>query len=304
MTFLVDAFNWCVKNDLGIKEQKENLMAEALIAGLFSLVFGLWLGVKLSSKVAVPVLKDRDRTQAIDRANYLRVLQRELANILIWRDPQRYISLFKKLTLDCKQLESWRSEEIKKRLAELSEKYPFYENFDVIELREYVLYADGIWQSYDELENAYIDIVMFEALSVEGDPTWKDAVTRGSIRKFSSQDTKHLSKYVQMIEDTKFRLRIDQAMKRYYSGSDAMILDNDFYSVKMNLNNHSPATEYLIHLKATNEFAIYELFTYDSGKTTNTFYRSDSTFETRDLIISVSHGLLEEIERFTKLSSI
>lgn len=279
-------------------------MAETLIASFLSLVIGLWLGVKLSSKVAIPVLKDRDRTQAIDRANYLRVLQRELANILIWRDPQRYISLFKKLTLDCKQLESWRSEEIKKRLAELSEKYPFYENFDVIELREYVLYADGIWQSYDELENAYIDIVMFEALSVEGDPTWKDAVTRGSIRKFSMQDTKHLSEYVQMIEDTKLQLRIDQAMEKYYyaRNQDTRILDNDFYSVKMNLNNHSPANEYLIHLKATNEFAIYESFTYDSGKTTNTFYRSDSTFETRDLIISVSHGLLEEIERYASLS--
>ena len=119
-------------------------MVGALIAGLLSLVGGFWLGAKLSSKVAIPVLKDRDRTQAIDRANYLRVLRRELANILIWRDPQRYISLHNQLTLDSKSLESWRSEEIQKRLAELSVKYPSYDDFDVIDLREYVLYADSV----------------------------------------------------------------------------------------------------------------------------------------------------------------
>ena len=94
-------------------------------------------------------------------------------------------------------------------------------------------------------------------------------------------------------------------MEKYYyaRNSETRILDNDFYSVEMNLNNHSPANEYLIHLKTTNEFAVYESFMYDNGKTTESFYRSNSTFETRELIVGVSHGLLEELERFTKLSS-
>lgn len=280
-------------------------MVAALIAGLLSLVGGFWLGAKLSSKVAIPVLKDRDRTQAIDRANYLRVLRRELANILTWRDPQRYISLHNQLILDSKSLESWRSEEIQKRLAELSVKYPSYDDFDVIGLREYVLYADSVWHSYDELESAYIDIVMFESLSVEGDSAWKSAADSGFIRKFSLLDPKHLLKYVQTIEDTKLQLRINQAMEKYYyaRNPETKILDNDFYSVAMNLNNHSPANEYLIHLKTTNEFAVHESFRYDNGKTTKSFYRSNSTFETRELIVGVSHGLLEEFERFTKLSS-
>ena len=225
-------------------------MVEALIAGLFSLVGGFWLGAKLSSKVAIPVLKDRDRTQAIDRVNYLRVLRRELANILIWRDPQRYISLRKQLTSDCKSFESWRIEEIEKRLAELSTKYPSYDDFDVIELREYVLYADGVWQTYDELESAYIDIVIFEALSVEADPAWKSAAARGFISELSLQDTKHLIEYVQMMEDTKLQLRISQAMEKYYyaRNPETRILDDDFYSVKMNLGNFSPANEFISKL--------------------------------------------------------
>ena len=281
-------------------------MAEALIASLFSLIVGIWLGFKLYSKTVIPVLKEKEKTQAIDRANYLMVLRRELANILVWRDPQRYISLHKKLTLDSQSLKSFRSEEIKKRLAELTTKYPFYVDFDVIGLREYVLYMDGIWQSYDELESSYIDIVMFASLSFEGDPAWKSAADIGLIHKFSIGDSTHLIEYVQMIEDTKLQLRINKAMEKYYysSNSESRILDNDYYTVKMNYNNRSPANEYTIHLKATNEFAVYESFTYDSGKTSISFYRSDSTFEKRDLIISVSSGLLEEIERFTQISSI
>jgi len=281
-------------------------MTEALIAGLFSLIGGFWLGIKIYSKTVIPVLKDKDKTQAIDRANYLMVLRRELANILVWRDPQRYISLHKKLILDSKSLESWRSEEIKKRLAELTVKYPFYVDFDFIGLREYVLYVDGVYQSYDELENSYIDIVMFESLSIEGDPAWKSAADVGLIHKFSLGNSTHLIEYVQMIEDTKLHLRINQAMEKYYYSNNAetRILDNDFYTVKMNFDNLSPALEYTIHLKYSNEYAVYESFVYDSGKTTNSFYRSDSTFEKRDLIIGVSHGLLEEFERYTKLSSI
>jgi hypothetical protein len=280
-------------------------MAEALIASLFSLTVGIWLGFKLYSKTIIPVLNDKDKTQAIDRANYLKVLRRELANILVWRDPQRYIALHKKLTLDSKNLESFRSEEIKKRLAELTAKYPFYVDFDVIGLREYVLYVDGIWRGYDELESSYIDIVMFESLSIERDPAWKIAADCGLIDKFSTGDSTHLIEYVQMIEDTKLQLTINQAMEKYYyaRNSESGILDNDYYTVKMNYNNRSPASEYTIHLKATNEFAVYESFTYDSGKTSISFYRSDSTFEKRDLIIGTSYGLLEEIDRFTKLSS-
>ena len=97
---------------------------EFFFVGLAALIVGFLLGIKLTAKAALPGIKDIQGTQAIDRANYLFILRRELANILIWRDPQRYLRLYQELSSELSSLESWRLEEIKKRLADLCEKYP------------------------------------------------------------------------------------------------------------------------------------------------------------------------------------
>ena len=103
---------------------------ELFLVGLVALVVGIFLGSKLVGFVASPVVKDLQKTQAIDRASYLFTLRRELANILIWRDPQRYVELYKELCSEFNSFKSWRLEEINKRLSELSKEYPFYTDFD------------------------------------------------------------------------------------------------------------------------------------------------------------------------------
>jgi hypothetical protein len=60
---------------------------------------------------------------------------------------------------------SWRLEEINKRLSELTKEYEFYNDFDIIGSKEYVLYSDN-WHNYEELESRYRDIATFVALSL------------------------------------------------------------------------------------------------------------------------------------------
>jgi hypothetical protein len=69
----------------------------AFFVGLVALVVGFFLGAKLIAKGSLPGIKEMQKHQAIDRANYLFTLRRELANILIWRDPQRYVKLYQEL---------------------------------------------------------------------------------------------------------------------------------------------------------------------------------------------------------------
>ena len=70
---------------------------ELFILGLVALIGGFMLGAKLSAKAVAPQLKEVSTTQAIDRANFLQTLRRKLANILIWRDPQRHLQLYREL---------------------------------------------------------------------------------------------------------------------------------------------------------------------------------------------------------------
>jgi hypothetical protein len=262
-----------------------------LVAIIVGFLVGVMVGMKKIAQMAMREIKVLKSTQAIDRANYLFTLRRELANLLIWRDPQRYLKLFQELSSEFKSFESWRLEEINKRLAELCEKYPFYEDFDIINSTEYVLYSDK-WLNYEELEARYRDIASFVALSVVGNTSWKDEGWRWRL-VFDDGDG-HLSEYVQSIEDTKLIARMDQVMEDPKIYELTLPLDNDSYSVRY-LYDHAE-THYGIHFKLTNEFAIYTSFDFDDGHTTNGHYRSDSTFEKQEILFA-NRELLEELKR-------
>ena len=270
---------------------------EVFIVGLAALIGGFVLGSKSGAKAVAPTLNEVSTTQAIDRANFLQTLRRELANILIWRDPQRYLRLYRDLHAEATSLTSWRPAEVRNRLKALYAKYPNYSDFDAIATREYVLYPDGVsWNDPEELEVRYRDLVIFVALSVIDDPTWKQAASRGFVHKFNEKELEHLSKYVQQIEDTKLRFRIDRAVEIYYGRRDeeTELLENDFYSIRP--LRHFAENRYGIHLKRTGEFAIYSFFVFDNGKISYSYYRSDPTFE-QELRLDVLHAVLEQITR-------
>jgi hypothetical protein len=272
---------------------------ELFFVGLVALVFGFFLGAKLIAKGSLPGIKEIQKTQAIDRANYLFTLRRELANILIWRDSQRYVKLYQELCSEFNSFKSWRLEEVNKRLSELSKKYEFYNDFDIIGSKEYVLYSDN-WYNYEKLEAAYRDIATFVALSLVGNSSWIDAkyqINFDFTDQFVPDGHEHLSEYIKQIEDTKLIRKIDQAMEAFYSKlyDQTGPLDNDTFSISR-IPNLSPDNRYGIYFKLTNEFAIYSSFVYDDGRTTQSHYRSDSTFEKEELLFA-NGALLAELKR-------
>lgn len=269
---------------------------EAIVIGIVALIVGFVFGWKSGAKAVVPLLSQVSNTQAIDRANFLQTLRRELANILVWRSPQRYLQLYSELHVEVKSLRSWRPEEVRKRLAELCKKYPNYSDFDAIATREYVLYADGVSMLDDaEIEARYRDLVMFGALSALADETWKDAAGKMFVHTTSNEELTHLAEYVHRIEDTKLKLRIEQAMDHnaWARRDDARNLDNDFYAI-IDLP-HIAENRYGVHLKRTNEFGIYSFFVFDDGRISYSFYRSDPTFQQKRLLNPLT-SVLEEVK--------
>ena len=272
---------------------------ELFLVGLVALVVGFFLGAKLIAKGSLPGLKEIDKAQAIDRANYLFTLRRELANILIWRDSQRYVKLYQELCSEFKSFKSWRLEEINKRLSELSKEYEFYNDFDIIGSKEYVLYSDN-WHNYEELEARYRDIATFVALSLVANTSWIDAryqINFDFTDEFVPNKFEHLLEYVERIDDTKLIMKIDQAMHAYYTMRDKEtgILDNDFYAVKI-LYRSSPDLCYSLHIKRTKEFAIFSTFIHDDGHSTDIYFRSDSTFE-KEQVLHANRSVLDELKR-------
>lgn len=272
---------------------------QLFFVGLAALIVGFLLGMKLTAKAALPEIKKIEKTRAIDRANYLFILRRELANILIWQDSHRYLKFYQELCLEFKYLKSWRQEEVNKRLLELSEKYPSYGDFDIIQSNEYVLYSDN-WHKYEELEERYRDIATFVALSLVGDTSWQDArfqINFNFTDDFAPDKLGHLLEYVDRIEDTKLIMRIDQALNAYYIMRDkeSGMLDNDFFAVKM-LYRSSPDFCYSVHIKRTKEFAIFSTFVHDDGHTTDVYYRSDSKFEKEQMMHS-NWSVLDALKR-------
>ncbi len=272
---------------------------ELFLVGIVALVVGFFLGAKLIAKGSLPGIKEMQKDQAIDRSNYLFTLRRELANKLIWQDPQRYLKLFQELSSEFKSFKSWRLEEINKRLAELSEKYPFYDDFDIIESKEYVLYSDN-WFKYGELEERYKDIATFVALSLVSNTSWKDArfqINFNFTDEFVPDKLEHLLEYVDRIEDTKLIMRIDQAIRAYHTRreKESGLLDNDFVVVRP-MRSLTPDLRYSIHLKRTNEFAISSVFHFDEGGTSKEYYRSDSTFE-KEQLLQPNRDVLDELRR-------
>jgi hypothetical protein len=267
---------------------------ELFLVALFALIVGFFSGFKLTAATMTRTLEELSEKQAEDRANYLFTLRRELANILIWRDPQRYLRIFKDLGSKFESLKSWRIEEINKNLSDLSEKYPFYGDFDGIGSKEYVLYSSSLL-SDDELEALYRDIATFVALSLLSNKSWENAGWRIKLDFEDADD--HLKNYIERIQNTKLIVRIDQVMESYYASHDSIFSsqDNDSYSIQF-LGDSRPDTRYGINFKHTNEFAVYSFFVHDDNKISKTYYRSDSTFEHEEILFA-DGSLMDELKR-------
>src|SRR3954449_5492550 len=96
------------------------------------------------------------RNLAQDRELALMTLRRELANHMVRHDPDRYIKLYRRACVVESGIKGMSKNDREKRFVKITEKIPYYADFDLIGVREHVLYADGFsMYSTDDLEDHY-----------------------------------------------------------------------------------------------------------------------------------------------------
>ncbi len=258
---------------------------------------GGFIGYRGGRKSVKPALNEILVAQAHDRMNFLTGLRRELANYLIWCDPDRYVSLYKVVHAETSSFKDLEAIKRDARLATLCKKYERYEDFDLVGTRDYVLYPDTLWRyQQEEIERRYRDIVNFQASMIATNRHWK------WFKATSDEEFQHLNKYVRSVKDTQARQRFEQAIREHYiwrAGNEAP-LEAYFEWPDFSVERvpHYAENRYGIHDKKTNQYGLYGFFVADDGKIYHSYYRSDPAFESEKLL-DESTDILE----FTRLHS-
>jgi hypothetical protein len=252
-----------------------------IVALLVPLVLGFYIGNRATRSSVKQGMLGFVRGRAEDRHAYLSTLSRELANYMIWHDPDRYHRLYVSLLKEATLLAELSKENMQKRYDEIAARYPQYRDFDVIGTRPYVLYPDGLsWKTIEDIEQAYRDIVHFQLILIASDENWKHFIC------ISGEEEQHLAEYVQRVKDTKLRIDIEQAMTEFRAWNKSNSYtpyESQRYTVQK--ISHFAENRYGIFVKPSHEYAIYGFFVADdtlpdsSPKTYYSHYRSDSSFQ-------------------------
>jgi len=269
--------------------------------GLFFFILGGIIGAKIVTSELKESLSEVFRSRARDRVMILTVLRRELANVLIWRDPDRFVKFYDDIHSEISLLSNLESKEVANQLSVLCSKYPYYSDFDIIEIRDYIQYVDAFdWINWEDISNHYKDLIYFTALSNIVHNDWMDI----SINITSDDEFLHLTKYVQEIKDSKLSFQVEVAMDFYYASQQCEDCKLDFFEnrdFKVERVPHIAESRWGITLKNTNEFGIYSSFHGD--RTYTSIYRSNSEFNSEE-IIDPSYGIIDNLKKSSGISSI
>ncbi|WP_262298999.1 hypothetical protein [Microvirga sesbaniae] len=226
-----------------------------------------------------------ERASAQDRALALAALRRELANVLIREDPDRFLRVAERARQTDLDIQKADNANRQARRKVLTDRIPYYTDFDIVGTHDHVLYADALsWRSFEDIEQHYLAIVEFHALQHAMEEHWKD------LPATSERALEHLREYVRKIKDTRFKRRIIEAEKEYFayrqgldegSGTTILTRGRERYETRQLAVlpvPHVAESRLGIHFKDTDEYGIFSVF-YGDDKTFYSQYRSNATFE-------------------------
>lgn len=253
------------------------------------LVIGYFLGHLFGHKAANAYWRRQvaNETSYYERASFhdrwlmLSTLRREIANYLIQRDPEGFVRLYEKAHSYAENAQKFTPEHKNAELKVITDKFPQYEEFDLIGTWEYVLYTKALeTHSDEEIEEHWSLIVRFQALKKATDPEWRHSSPT------SETQLEKIRAYALRVKDTKFKDRIDQAYRDcnfFRSGREVMPKDD-----MLEFENEEVSICYIPHFaeirrgfffKDTAEYGMYSSFVFDDGKTHRSYYRCEPGFE-------------------------
>jgi hypothetical protein len=136
---------------------------------LVCLYVGYAFGASAASKRAKKLLgwntEESERIRLQTETRYLDILRRELANLIVSDDPRKMVTAYYKAWEFERTMSTAPSSRIDAELNVLTERYPLYGDFDLVNLRHFVPYSDAANSCGEEaIEERYLDVSKFMVL--------------------------------------------------------------------------------------------------------------------------------------------
>lgn len=215
----------------------------------------------------------RQRQQYYDFTEYLEVLRREVANLLINDAPDTLLTAYDEAIEYEKSIRERPTTFLQDERTRLSQKYPKYPDFDLLQTRHFVPYEEALepFPGEDAIVERYLDITKWLCILA--------AESESPFRIVSPEERAILVDVVRGFKDHKLKTAVEHAMRRYFRDEVAEYDDDEYRVIRLAVT--SPANEYAVEIKKSREYAVYEIF-WDDDQEYVTIYRSDPDFELRE----------------------
>ena len=265
----------------------EWMLAIALAACLLTI---LWLRLRIKNLLIINANIERqaDHARAADNALVVAVLAREIANELMQRDEQKYLKRFERLYYKWGDIKNRNEKAKQAHLQTITSKFKNFADFDNLNTKPHVLYADGFsWQSDDDLWDLYESIRLYDALSCELDENWR---LHGA--SITEMEFEHLKKYCKKLSDTKLLAHLYKARDQYRSmRSNNVAPQNEGESewqYETTDYKFKPVAGFAeirmgVYVKSLDRYGIWGLFVADNETTYTSFYSADKNFNEEHL---------------------
>jgi hypothetical protein len=254
-----------------------------IIGIVVALVAGVAAGRRTLAKTHKWTINQLEHRVANDHNQYFMVLRRELANYVIRREPGKFLESYRKNHDELKRYKTFSRVALTGEYIALCERFKYLRDLDIVqsEIQSYVLYEDAFgWKSIDDVLAHYWTICRFQRLKTLLDEHW------AGFDVTSNEDLAHCEEYVTAINDAKFVIRLEKAIRTYYASRTEVLTEFENDEVFVRPLHHFAALRYGVGFKDTNEFGIRSVFQFDEADKAPsiTYYRSDSSFTKEDYV--------------------
>lgn len=248
-----------------------------VLSGIIGLIIGFFIASKIMHSDNDDAIRSLKSQKDADQDEYLKVLLRSLSHVMIVRDLDAYCRIKKRTFEKVKEFKKYSQDAKSQTLSLIAEEYPYINDFDKMNVKEFVLPLDSAsLLSTEELGKVYEDIHIF--LAQNNDPSvYPEEVLK--------KNEEFFEEYIQRLRDAVFKqnvLREINAYKNAEVASDKKNLNYNFRNIQILPLNHFAETRYGLHFKNTDEYAIYGIFYDDNSKAHETVYRSNKSYEAEE----------------------
>ena len=127
---------------------------------------------------------------ATDRNGLLQTYRRELSNIMVRKNPERFYEIYNQAVRSKVDIKNASATVNDATLTSLCQKYRTYSDFDILNPLEFYLYEDALTDSslsLEDIEQTYLDIVKFQELMKIKDDKWSAIVSLTSEDEYHNE---------------------------------------------------------------------------------------------------------------------